>query len=289
MDLTAEIVVRDPAKLGEGPRWSQREKCLWWIDIMGRRVLRWDPASGDLRTWPVPGDIGMLAERASGGLVTALRDGLYAFDPATGTSTPLGVSHVQDVGAFRFNDGACDAAGRLWVGTIGPKGKAHYYRFDPGLARTLIRDDVTCSNGIAWSSDGATMYYIDTPTSAVMAYPFDGGNGTIDLAAGKAVITIATDQGHPDGCCIDAEGMLWIGLWGGGAVLRCDPGSGRTIGRITVPGARNVTACSFGGPALDVLYITTAGGGDPKQPENAGFLFAAHPGVHGLPWHSFAG
>jgi sugar lactone lactonase YvrE len=287
MPFTANIVVRDPCKLGEGPRWSQRERCLWWIDIVGRRILRWDPASGDLKTWPVPGDIGMLAEREQGGLLVALRDGLYDFDPVSGVCTALGASHDQDVAQFRFNDGACDAAGRLWVGTIGPKSKAHFYRFAPGLGRTLIRDDITCSNGIAWSPDGATMYYIDTPTRQVMAYPFDSGSGA--LGDGRVAISVPEDRGHPDGCCMDAEGMLWIGLWGGGGLLRCNPADGSIIDTVTVPGARNVTACSFGGPNLDVLYITTAGGGEAGQPENAGFLFAVEPGVHGLPWHAFAG
>lgn len=287
--MQADIVIRDSAKLGEGPRWSQRDRCLWWVDIDGKRVLRWDPANGDFKTWPVPSEVGMLCERVAGGLVLALRDGLYAFDPLTGACTALGADHGQDSTRFRFNDGACDAAGRLWVGTIGPKGQARYFRFDPGLQRTLIRDDVTTSNGIAWSPDGATMYYIDTPSKVVMAYPFAAGSGAVDIAAGRAVITIPSEQGYPDGCCIDAEGKLWIGLWNGGAVLRCDPNSGATLARVEVPGARNVTACSFGGADLDTLYITTAGGGDAKQPEHAGFLFAVQPGVHGLPWSAFAG
>jgi len=287
MDLTADLVVREPCKLGEGPRWSVRDRCLWWVDIRGHRVLRWDPASGDLRTWPVPADIGFLAERIQGGLIVGLRDGLYAFNPGTGACTALGATHAHDPAGFRFNDGACDAAGRLWVGTIGPKGQAHLYRFDPGLARTTFRSDVTVSNGIAWSPDGTSMYYIDTPSQVVMAYPFAAENGT--LGEGRVAITIPTEIGHPDGCCIDAEGMLWVCLWNGGAVLCCDPATGKTLARITIPGARNVTACSFGGQALDTLYITTAGGGDPQQPENAGCLFAAQPGVHGLPWHAFAG
>lgn len=287
--MQADIVIRDPAKLGEGPRWSVRESCLWWVDIDGKRVLRWDPAGGDLKTWKVPSEPGMLCERASGGLVLALRDGLYGFDPRNGACTALGAGHDQDTARFRFNDGVCDSAGRLYVGTIGPKGEARYFRFDPGLARTCIRDDITCSNGIAFSADAATMYYIDTPSMTVMAYPVDAGTGAVDVAAGRAAITIPKDQGYPDGCCIDAEGLLWIGLWNGGAVVRADPASGTIVARIEVPGARNITACSFGGPDLDTLYITTAGGGDPKQPENAGFLFAAQPGVHGVPWSAFAG
>lgn len=287
--MQADIVVRDPCKLGEGPRWSQRESCLYWIDIDGKRVLRWDPKSGDLRNWSVPGDIGMLAERTKGGLLVALRDGLYAFNPQDGSSTPMGASHGQSTEVFRFNDGAIDAAGRLWVGTIGPAKKAQYFRFDPGLQRTLIRDDITVSNGIAWSLAGDVMYYIDTPSQVVMAYPFHTGTGTVDIAGGRVAYTVPKEQGHPDGCCIDAEGKLWIGLWNGGAVVRADPDTGETLARVEVPGARNITACSFGGPDLDTLYITTAGGGDPKQPENAGFLFACQPGVHGVPWHLFAG
>jgi sugar lactone lactonase YvrE len=289
--VRAELLVDARASLGEGPVWDDREGCLWWVDILGETVHRTDPASGHDEVLPIgrmPGAVGL---RDSGGLVAAVRDGFGALEPVTGRFEIL-VPVEADDQTTRMNDGKVDPAGRFWAGTTDMDhrpGVGTLYRLDPDLRVSPMLHDVTISNGIDWSLDGRTMYFIDTPTRRVDAFAFDRAGGTI--ANRRPAVAIREGAGNPDGMTLDAEGYLWVALWGGSAVERYAP-DGRLDMRVEVP-AEQASSCVFGGPDLDLLFITTArkgfpAGGRPDQPE-AGGLFVGRPGPRGRPAFRFAG
>jgi sugar lactone lactonase YvrE len=225
-------------------------------------------------------------------MMVALQQGFAAFDPPTGELS-LWVDPEAHLPRNRFNDGKCDPAGRFWAGTISldrEPGAASLYCLEPdGRVRTMRRG-VTNSNGIAWSLDAATMYYIDTPTQQVTAFDYDHQSGGITNP--RTVVAIPAGAGKPDGMTVDAEGMLWIALWEGGCVGRWDPRSGARLQTINVP-ARRVTSCAFGGSQFEELYITTARVGlseaDLVRQPHAGGLFRARPGVPGVAAFEFRG
>jgi sugar lactone lactonase YvrE len=224
--------------------------------------------------------------------VLALQQGFYHLDLETEKLTPLvdPESHLPD---NRFNDGKCDSRGRFWAGTTRlkhdePAGFLYMLDADLNVHRRL--DDVWISNGLAWSQDDRTMYFIDSPTGEVIAFDFDVAAG--EIGNERLVIEIPEGGGSPDGMTIDEEGMLWIALWDGWRVIRVNPESGAIIDEVKMPVARP-TSCVFGGPNLDELYITTASTRLPaeeldKQPQ-AGGLFRCKPGVKGLAAIEFAG
>lgn len=294
--MTSDLacVVTTPAVLGEGPIWSASEGLLYWVDIKGRTANAFDPRDGRNRSWPLPADVGTIVPARDGGCVVALRDGLAAFDPRSGAVRMLGATHAHPSGnGFRFNDGKCDPAGRLWVGSMhddAQAGAAHLYRYDRVGGMQRMVEGVTVSNGLTWSADGRTMYYVDSVTHRVDAFSFDNATGAI--ADRRTVVRFPEAMGYPDGIAIDAQGMLWVALWDGWRVQRCDPSNGALLEHIAVPVAR-VSACAFGGPGLDEMYITTARVGLDSaalaaQPQ-AGCLFRCRPGVAGLSTHAFAG
>jgi len=193
----------------------------------------------------------------------------------------------------RFNDGKCDPAGRFWAGTMHIRGQPNHgslYRLDTDMTVHKMVEDVSISNGIVWTADHKTMYYIDTPTRTVYAYDYDNDTGAIDNR--RIAIQVPEGIGFPDGMAIDAEGMLWIAHYEGKAVRRWDPASGKILHTIDLPVSR-VTACAFVGNNLDTLYITTAINGlsaerHAKEP-HAGSLFVAQPGVTGTLTYRFQG
>jgi len=193
----------------------------------------------------------------------------------------------------RFNDGKCDPAGRFWAGTM-----EYSFKENRGTLYCLDRDgsvrkmlgDIGISNGLAWSLDGSVMYYIDTLTSAVRAFDFDMETGAIRNE--RTAIRVPEEMGHPDGMTIDAEGMLWIALWGGGQVGRWNPDNGELLTSISCP-VSLTTACAFGGKELDTLYITSAvddlSGEQLEKEPHAGGLFAVRPGCQGIAAYRFGG
>ena len=187
----------------------------------------------------------------------------------------------------RMNDGACDSRGRLWAGTMSLSGdtrSAALYRLDPDLRVTRVLPGIFVSNGIGWAPDDSLLYHVDSPRQRIDVYEFDSERGA--LGGRRAVIPVAAELGRPDGLAVDAEGGVWIALWGGGAVQRFTPG-GTLNERIELPVA-NVTSCCFGGTDLATLFVTTAARGAAHEPL-AGALFACRPGVRGLPATPFAG
>jgi sugar lactone lactonase YvrE len=225
--------------------------------------------------------------RAGGGLALALRDGFALVSPDGGG--PELVAPVESGRRdTRMNDGACDSRGRFWAGTMSLRGgdtrTAALYRLDSDLRVTRILPGISVSNGIGWSPDDSTLYHVDSPRRRIDVYDFDPDTGTI--ARRRAVIPIAAELGTPDGLTVDAEGGIWIALWGGGAVVRISP-EGVLEQRIELP-ASHVTSCCFGGAGLASLFVTSASRGAPDEPL-AGSVFACRPGVHGLPATPFAG
>lgn len=291
-DDGVELVLKAEDDLGEGPVWAVREQALYRTDIKGHAVHRWNPATGDRRTWRTPAEVGCLALRERGGAVVALRNGFHLLDLDSGTLRLIGDPEPGRDGN-RFNDGKCDRLGRFWAGTMEdtethPNGALWVLWPDGRIEQRLA--GITCSNGIGWSPDGHTMYYTDSRTDRISAYDFDPDTAT--LSAPRVVVEEPPScQWVPDGLTVDAEGYLWSCKWDGWRVVRYAPDG--SIDRVLPMPVARPTSCTFGGPDLGTLYITSARTGFSEaqlacQPL-AGSVFAARPGVCGLPEPLFAG
>jgi sugar lactone lactonase YvrE len=286
--VVAEVAYPRASTLGEGSLWDVQQGLLYWVDIVEEQVFLFDPERGQNRAFDLGEEVGTVVVTNNDKLLVALRSGLVVFDPETGRLTDI-CDPRQSAEEGRFNDGKCDPRGRLWVGTMseGPerKGKAALYCLDSDLAAIQRLGGVTCSNGLCWSTDERTFFYVDTPTYQVRAFDFDADAGTID--GGRVVIELSRDEGAPDGMTIDAEGQLWIALFDGGRVLRIDPKGGERTFQVLIPGGGNVTSCAFGGANLDQLFVTTARIGLSAERRgdepDAGSLFVARVPFVGVP------
>lgn len=269
---------------GEGPVWWQG--ALYYVDIEGHRVHRFDPADGSEKSWHVGQRVGTVVPRESGGLVIAGDHGLYFLDEENGHLTAI-ADPEPDKADNRFNDGKCSPDGRFFAGTISlvkKTGDAKLYRLDPDLTLHEAFGPVTNSNGIAWSTDGKTVYYIDTPRKEVLAFDYEEGH----LRNMRSVVSTAHLDSSPDGMTIDAEGNLWIAFCHGACVASFSPETGEELRRVDLP-CLETTACAFGGPELADLYVTT-GVHKSVQEEHAGRLFVIRGlGVKGVTANAFAG
>ncbi len=282
LTLEATPVVPARAELAEGPVWDADRGLLWWVDITPGLVHALDPVGGADRSYPIGRPVGSVALRRDGTLLVATDDGFSALDPATGA---LGTILARPAEAPpRANDGKCDPRGRFLVGRVGlhsAAGQGGLYRLDEDLTLTPLLDGLTIPNGLAWRSDGREMYFIDSPRRAVTAYGYDPSNG--ELGEGRQLGGRVSD-GEPDGMTIDADDCLWVAVWGGSRVMRLSP-EGDLLMTISVPASRT-TSCTFGGPDLDELYITTARQGlspdELAREPLAGSLFRVRPGVKGV-------
>ena len=290
-EIKPELVLDARATLGEGALWHPEEQVLYWVDIEGRKLHIFDPATGEDRELPVGDRIGTVVPVAGGGALVALQNGIHRIDTKTGKLTKLAAPIEED--DIRFNDGKCDPAGRFWVGTMAldtREGAAVLYRMDQDGSIHQVLDNLTISNGIVWTADKRTLYLTDTPTQQVYAFDYDDTTGSISNR--RVAISIPESEGSPDGMTLDAEGKLWIALHGGGAVARWDPESGEMLQKITVP-APQTTSCAFGGKKLDTLYITTAREGlqedQLQQYPGSGGIFSAKPDVRGVPADFYRG
>lgn len=281
-------VYHDKAQLGEGVFWSVREQKVFWIDIEGHRVCRFDPDTGENVSISVGQQVGTMVENAAGGFLVALKDGVYALDFDSGALEKW-CDPMEGDSQNRLNDGKAGPDGRLYVGAMGPENEQYLYRIEnDGTTFAKIESGITCSNGLVWSEDRETFYYIDSPQRVVWAYDFDEASGAISNR--RVVVDVTGAECVPDGMTIDAEGMLWVAFWEGWAVRRYDPNNGRLLQEIKLPVAR-VTTCAFGGRDLDTLYITTASvhfqDADWEREPLAGGLFAVKPGVKGRAGFAF--
>jgi sugar lactone lactonase YvrE len=281
--IPAEVALQATAALGEGPVWDDERGELVWVDILDGRVHRFDPGSVRDRSVELGRPVGAVALRRDGGYVVAVEDG-FALLSERGSNVDLIAPVGADDPRIRFNDGKCDPAGRFWAGTIAYEetpGAAALYRLDPDLQAELVLDGLTVSNGLAWTPDGREMFFIDSPTGGVDAFAFDLESGWIDDR--RRVVDVPADRGMPDGMTLDADGGLWVALYGGAAVHRYLPDG--TLDTVVELPVTNVTSCTFGGPSLEDLYVTTArqGLGERElaaQPL-AGSVFTCRPGVAG--------
>jgi sugar lactone lactonase YvrE len=284
------LVLDAHAVCGEGAIWDEKNRKLYWVDIDVGLVHIYDPATSTDRSINVGQPVGTVVLRESGGLMLAVRDGFMSLDERTGKTALLAVPEGHNA-ENRFNDGKCDPAGRFWAGTMEtPTRKGNLFRLDKDLSVHRMLDNIGCSNGIVWSGDKKTMYYIDTPTMKIDAFDYEFETGTISNR--RAVVLVAEEHGGPDGMAIDAEGKLWVAHWDGWCVCRWDPATGNLIQKVRLPVSRP-TSCAFGGQSLDTLYVTSASAeldavALAKQPK-AGALFQFNPRVRGVPSFSFAG
>jgi sugar lactone lactonase YvrE len=291
MRVTARCVWPAGALLGEGPVWRPAERALYGVDILERRVWRWRPDDGSLASTEFPDTVGSLVPRRAGGWVAGIGTRLARIELARGGFETLAEPEPDQPGN-RFNDGKCDAAGRLWAGTMDracerPSGAL--YRVEPDGTTARVDAGYVVTNGPAFAPDGATLYHSDSLRGIVHAFDLDLATGTLE---GKRVFArLALDAGYPDGMAVDAEGCLWIARFGGWRLTRLDP-AGRIERELRLPVA-NVTSCCFGGPELERLYVTTAREGlsasQLREQPLAGGLFELEPGVRGLPAQEFAG
>jgi sugar lactone lactonase YvrE len=286
-----ELVADARATLGEGPVWDEVRGVVWWVDITAGLVRRFDPGTGDDRAIDVGSPVGAVALRRDGTLLAALADGLATLDPDGGSLQTL-LRLDADEGRLRCNDGKCDPAGRLWVERMAldaAPGAGTLLRVDQDLAVSTHLTGLTIPNGLGWSPDGTTLYFIDSTWRAVGEYPYDPTSGT--LGERRILAHFPDDGSVPDGLTVDEDGHLWVARWGGSCVDRVAP-DGSIVERIDLPVTR-VTSCTFGGAALGDLYITTARGdanaADLAGEPLAGGLFRCRPGVRGVPAARFAG
>ncbi len=289
-EIEAELAIDVRARLGEGPLWDDRAGALRWVDIHGRRVHAHRPEDGWHEVVDLPQEVGAIALRDAGGLVLALEDGIWLLDDGAREPRRFAPIEAHDRGT-RANDGRVDALGRFWIGTMGhdaEPGRGALYRVDPGGRVATQLADVTISNGLDWSPDGDVLYYVDTPTQRVDRLCHDPSSGA--LSDRRPFVTIDPADGSPDGLTVDAEGGVWVALWGGGAVRRYSPAASlELVVRVPVP---QVTSCAFGGDGLDELWITTAWDGlSEKERARAphGAVFLCRPGVAGRRQHRFGG
>ena len=281
--MEAQVFFDAKAILGEGPAWDEKTQTLYWVDILAKRVYAGTEVLLELDEF-----IGCLAPRKNGNLILGKRASFVDFDLRTSQQTVLAA--VTESATNRMNDGKCDPAGRLIAGTMDmnesdPTGTV--YSFDGKDARVLFRD-VTISNGMAWSPDYKTFYYIDTPTREIQAFDYDLPTGSI--ANPRVAFKISEQMGWPDGMTSDTQGNLWIAMWGGAEVTRWNPNTGTMIGRVSVP-ALQTSSVVFGGRDRNELYVTSARVGMSEDSLNifplSGGLFKIVTDVEGMPTFEF--
>ncbi|MCV9385157.1 SMP-30/gluconolactonase/LRE family protein [Reichenbachiella ulvae] len=286
----ATLFYEDQNQLGEGAIWNHERSELWSIDIEGKKWFQLDVSNKSQIVHQLDQRIGTIVPSTDGRAVVALQDGIYYYAVETG-ELELIASPESHLDSIRFNDGKCDPSGRLWVGSMHLNqiaDAAGLYKIAGDKTAEQMLDSITISNGIVWSSEKKTMFYIDTPDGKLRVFDYDDATGTI---SNERSMMDFKEYGFPDGSTIDAEDNLWVCLWNGNGVLRIDTETGEVTGRVNVP-AHNITSCAFGGENLDSLFITSARV-DMSEAELdslplAGSVFVAVPGVKGVQASFFA-
>lgn len=274
------------ARVGEGPVWDESSRALHWVDILAGEIHTAEPSSRSHRTIAMSTLVGAAAPRRSGGFVAATREGFAAVEHDGSWTTRI--ASLGD--GVRMNDGKCDSAGRFWSGSTdmqfaAGRGALHVLRTD--WQSETVLDDLTLPNGLGWSPDGSVFYLIDTMAEELNAFDVSPADPTPTNR--RVVARFHTASGLPDGMTVDAQGCLWIAMWGGGRIIRISP-SGEILYELPVP-VEQPSSCTFGGPDFDVLYVTSAREGlDVPDDDPAGSVFAVRGlGIRGLPTPKFEG
>jgi sugar lactone lactonase YvrE len=270
---------------GEGPCWAGEWGGLRWVDMLAGDVLSLDPQGGVVRTHV--GEVAaVIRPRTSGGALVALGDRFAVTDgDLAGLRT---VARLDLAPGVRLNEGGCDPDGRFYCGSMASDESPQagtFYRLDPDGSVRPVLEKVTISNGFGFAPDGRSAYYVDTAEQCIDIFDYSPDTGLVNR---RRWADVPAEAGGPDGLAVDAGGGVWIALFGGSAVHRYS-GSGALDAVIELP-VSQVTACAFGGPALDILYVTTSRiRADARAQPGSGSLFAVEPGVRGLPALPFAG
>lgn len=290
-----KIVCEAGNRLGEGPLWHPVRQELWWVDIEPGIIHAWSEATGHREVLKLDYRIGTYAFTQTEDLILATERGVERWHADTRSAEllhPLEIDPQYNV-VTRFNDGAVDARGRFWIGSM-PLNEAEYhtpagklFRFDPDGSLHLMETEMTISNGIDWSADGETMLFTDSVRRRIYAYDFDMLTGTISNR--RTLIQIAPDSGVPDGLTYDAEGYIWSARYDGFGLFRYAPDG--TEHRFVPLGTQSPTSMTFGGENLDTLYCTSArpNGQVAEGDRVAGSLVSFKPGVKGRPVNIFGG
>jgi sugar lactone lactonase YvrE len=289
--MKIELLTDAKAYLGEGPIWDMGAQTLYWLDILNKRIYIGGESLAELDE-----TIGCIAPRQNNGLVLTKKSSFWTLDQTPGQPASVRTSLISSLNdeppSTRFNDGKCDPRGRFLAGTMDmnetdPTGSL--YSFD-GTSVTKLLNNITISNGMAWSPDHKTFYYIDTPTRKVRAFDYDLDTGAMDNE--RVVIYVPESLGWPDGMTSDTRGNLWIAMWGGAQITKWNPNTGHLLEQIPVP-AQNVSSCVFGGKDMNELFITSARKGMDeaalKQYPLTGGVFRLQTKVEGMPTFAFAG
>ena len=302
--MTWQTVTRVPNQLGESPFWHPHEQMLYWVDIPGKMIQRANVYMGSVQSWPMPMEPGCIAPAVRGGLVIALRDGIYRAREWGGELALVqGFNH--DPATTRFNDGKADTQGRFWAGTMfEPRTAPHAALFSldcrTGPPPTVQRmaSGATIANGLAWSPDDKTIYWTDTTSGLIRAWDWDAPGNRMsrerefarfaDKAPGWAYPAPGY-EGRPDGAAVDAQGNYWVAMFEGAQVLQLNP-QGQLLARFKVPAQCPTMPC-FGGDDLHTLYLTTARHGRTAREltdlPHSGCVFSMRVEVPGLPVNFF--
>ena len=251
-------VIDAKARVAEGPVWDEVDQVLWWTDIYGPTLNRYDPATGQNQAFDVGEPLGSFALRQSGGFLLALKSGFYTYDTKTGQKALLN-DPGHGATEHRMNDGRCDRAGRFWCGSmpdpIGTRFTAALYRLDTnGRSRPMVKG-VIVSNGLGFSPDNKTLYFADSNTAVRTVWSFDFDLASGELGDRRVFIDTRDLPGRPDGAAVDADGCYWMTCTGGGSLMRFTP-KGKLDRTVPLP-VQRPTMVAFGGAKLDTLYLTT--------------------------------
>jgi sugar lactone lactonase YvrE len=287
--MSPEPVLTIRSILGEGPVWNEDEQVLYWLDVFLPALNRFDPATGVNQATRLDQPIYAFALRAAGGAIGCFESGIGFIDLDGGAIDII--ADPKTGRAVNFNDGKCDRRGRFWTGTMAKDWSSPIgglYRIESSRQITQMEDGIVLSNGLGWSPDNRTMYFTDFGRRVIYAYDFDPDTGAI--GGRRPFIEIPAEAGFPDGMTVDAEGCLWVAHWDGWRVVRYGP-SGEAQQMISMP-VQRPTSCTFGGPDLSVLYITSARMGLSEEElaatPLAGSIFAVHTDTAGLVEPKFA-
>ncbi|XP_068165748.1 regucalcin [Antennarius striatus] len=296
--VKVECVVKASAVIGEGPVWEESQQHLLFVDIAGQKIQRWDSVTNHTQSVETDDMVAFVVPRKSGGYVAGVGRSIVAVDWSTQKLTSL-VDVDEDKPNNRFNDAKVDPIGRLFAGTMGrevrptvvEKQQGSLFSVTSDLTVTKHLDQVDISNGLDWSLDQKTFFYIDSLSRTVDAFDYDSDTGSISNR--RVIYRMEDGEGFPDGMTIDAEGRLWVACYNGGRVINIDPITGVRLQTVSLP-VTKITSCCFGGVDYSDLYVTSASLGLNEteikhQPLAGGVFRVTGLGVKGLPSNSFSG